>query len=130
MSKGASSRRRSFLEDEPVCEVSAINPKKVSSVMRRMEATDSLLKVSETFRVLGDLTRTKIISALSIEELCVCDIAALLNATKSAVSHQLRVLRNMRLVKYRKEGKMVFYSLDDKHIINLIGECLRHVNEE
>jgi len=113
-----------------VCEVSAINPKKVSSVMRRMEATDSLLKVSETFRVLGDLTRTKIISALIIEELCVCDIAALLNTTKSAVSHQLRVLRNMRLVKYHKEGKMVFYSLDDHHINNLISECLRHVNEE
>lgn len=115
---------------EDICEVSAINPKKVSAVMKKMEPAGSLMKVSETFRALGDLTRTKIISALAIEELCVCDIAALLNTTKSAVSHQLRILRNLRLVKYRKEGKMVFYSLDDHHITSLISECLRHVNEK
>jgi ArsR family transcriptional regulator, lead/cadmium/zinc/bismuth-responsive transcriptional repressor len=130
MLKRTTAYRRSSLKAEPVCEVSAINPQKVSSVMKKMEPADALMKVAETFSALGDLTRTKIISALAIDELCVCDIAALLNTTKSAVSHQLRVLRNMRLVKYRKEGKMVFYSLDDKHITNLIGECLRHVNEK
>ncbi len=130
MSKGASALRGSSLKDELICEVSAINPKKVSSVMKKMESAEALMKVAETFSALGDLTRTKIISALSKEELCVCDIAALFNATKSAISHQLRILRNMRLVKYRKEGKMVFYSLDDEHITNLLGECLRHVNED
>ncbi|HMK55249.1 MAG TPA: metalloregulator ArsR/SmtB family transcription factor [Dissulfurispiraceae bacterium] len=120
---------RTYNKPDDVCEISAINPKKVLSVSNKMEATEALTKVAETFGALGDLTRTKIISALVIDELCVCDLAALLKTTKSAVSHQLRVLRNMRLVKYRKEGKMVFYSLDDEHIINLIGECLRHVHE-
>ena len=115
---------------DDVCEVSAINPKKVASVIKKIQTAETLMKVAETFSALGDLTRTRIISALLIDELCVCDIAAILNTTKSAVSHQLRVLRNMRLVKYRREGKMVFYSLDDDHITALIGECLRHVNEE
>jgi ArsR family transcriptional regulator, lead/cadmium/zinc/bismuth-responsive transcriptional repressor len=117
-------------EADDICLITAINPGKVSSVLKRMEPAGSLLKVAETFNALGDLTRTKIITALAIEELCVCDIAALLNTTKSAVSHQLRILRNMRIVKYRKEGKMVFYSLDDQHVTSLIQECLRHVNEE
>jgi len=130
MAKRKAASKRPLSIKELGCDVSAINPKKVSLVMRTMEATDTLLKVSETFRVLGDLSRTKIISALVIQELCVCDIAALLNTTKSAVSHQLRILRNMRLVKYRKEGKMVFYSLDDHHINSLIDECLRHVKED
>ena len=130
MSKKTSALQRSLLKDELICKVSAINPQRVLSVKKKMEPAEALLKVAETFSALGDLTRTKIISALSKEELCVCDIAALLNATKSAISHQLRILRNMRLVKYRKEGKMVFYSLDDEHITNLVGECLRHVNED
>ncbi|MGO9378998.1 MAG: ArsR/SmtB family transcription factor [Dissulfurispiraceae bacterium] len=130
MPKGPSSTPESSLKGTPVCQVSAIDQKKVLLVAKKMEDAGTLMKVAETFSALADLTRTRIISALSIEELCVCDIAALLHTTKSAVSHQLRLLRNMRLVKYRKEGKMVFYSLDDEHITNLIGECLRHVNEE
>ncbi len=115
---------------EEVCEVTYIDRRKVSSVRKKMKSEDAMQGIAETFRVLGDPTRTKIIFALSQEELCVCDIAALLGATKSAVSHQLRILRNMRLVKYRKEGKMVFYSLDDEHINNLFNECLRHVEED
>ena len=83
-----------------------------------MKPETTVQRLAETFKVLGDATRTKIIFALSQEELCVCDIANLLGTTKSAVSHQLRVLRNMKLVKYRKEGKMAFYSLDDEHIKN------------
>ncbi|MBI5359144.1 MAG: helix-turn-helix transcriptional regulator [Planctomycetes bacterium] len=85
-------------------------------------------KLAETFKVLGDPTRTRIIYALSMEELCVCDIAGLLGAEQSVVSHQLRVLRNMNLVKYRRDGRVVYYSLDDEHIKNLFDECLRHVN--
>nr|WP_297212912.1 metalloregulator ArsR/SmtB family transcription factor [Thermodesulfovibrio sp.] len=86
-----------------------------------MKDEATIQRIAETFKVLGDLTRTKIIFALSQEELCVCDIANLLGTTKSAISHQLRILRNMRLVKYKKEGKMVFYSLDDEHIKNLFN---------
>lgn len=94
-----------------------------------MKPEITMQRLAETFKVLGDATRTKIIFALSQEELCVCDIANLLGTTKSAVSHQLRVLRNMKLVKYRKDGKMAFYSLDDEHIKNLFDEGIRHVME-
>ncbi|MDA8239179.1 MAG: metalloregulator ArsR/SmtB family transcription factor [Nitrospiraceae bacterium] len=110
-----------------VCEVSFIDEKKVSSVRKKMSSEITIQHLAETFKVLGDPTRTKIIFALSQAELCVCDIASLLSATKSAVSHQLRILRNMKLVKYRKDGRMAFYSLDDDHIRNLFDEGLRHV---
>lgn len=112
-----------------VCQINFIDRKKVSSVKKKMKPETVIQRLSETFKVLGDPTRTKIIFALSQEELCVCDIANLLGTTKSAVSHQLRILRNMRLVKYRRDGKIVFYSLDDEHIRNLFDECLRHVEE-
>ena len=115
---------------EEVCEVAYIDRKKVSSVKKRLKGESTMQHLSETFKVLGDTTRVKIIYSLSIEELCVCDIANLLGTSKSAVSHQLRILRNMRLVKNRKEGKMVFYSLDDSHINNLFSEGLRHVEEK
>lgn len=113
-----------------ICETTCVDVRKVASVKKRMKPEDSMQRIAETFRVLGDPTRTKIIYALSLEELCVCDIATLLTTTRSAVSHQLRVLRNMRLVKYRKEGKMIFYSLDDEHINHLFNECLRHIEED
>jgi len=115
---------------EDICESMYIDKKKVSSVKRKMKPETTMQRLSETFKMLGDTTRTKIIFALSHEELCVCDIANLLGATKSAVSHQLRILRNMKLVKYRKDGKMAFYSIDDDHIKNLFDECLRYVEEK
>lgn len=115
---------------EEFCGITYIDQKKVSSVRKKMKPETTIQLLSETFKVLGDPTRVKIIFALSQDELCVCDIANLLGTTKSAVSHQLRILRNMRLVKYRKEGRMVFYSLDDDHITNLFNECLRHVEED
>lgn len=114
---------------EEVCEITFIDKKKVSAVKKKMKPEITMQRLAETFKVLGDATRTKIIFALSQEELCVCDIANLLGTTKSAVSHQLRILRNMKLVKYRKNGKIVFYSLDDGHIKNLFNEGLRHVKE-
>ncbi len=115
--------------DEATCRITCIDQKKVASLRGKMKPGETILRLAETFKVLGDPTRMKIIFALSLEELCVCDIANLLGTTKSAVSHQLRVLRNMRLVKYRKDGKMVYYSLDDGHINHLIEEGLRHVEE-
>ena len=88
-----------------------------------------ILSLAETFRTLGDPTRVKILQALSVQELCVCDLAKLLGISESATSHQLRVLRSQKLVRFRKEGKMAFYSLDDAHIDVLMKEALRHVRE-
>lgn len=113
-----------------LCETSCIDHAKVAAVAKVMKAERTVQRIAETFKALGDPTRTKIIHALSVAELCVCDIACLLSMTRSAVSHQLRLLRVLRLVKYRKEGKMVFYSLDDEHITRLFNECLRHAEED
>jgi DNA-binding transcriptional ArsR family regulator len=85
--------------------------------------------LAETFRVLGDPTRVRILDALSGGELCVCDIASLAGISESAVSHQLRLLRGMRLVRPRRSGRLVFYALDDKHIIELLKQALTHVEE-
>ena len=85
--------------------------------------------IAETFRVLGDPTRVRILDALADGELCVCDIAALVGISESAVSHQLRLLRGMRLVRPRKAGRQVFYSLDDQHIVELLRLAVTHVQE-
>lgn len=86
--------------------------------------------LAETFAALSDPTRVRIIFALSEQELCVFDLARLLGLTGSAVSHQLRLLRGQRLVRYRKEGKVAYYSLDDDHIRNLVEEGIKHVSVE
>lgn len=86
--------------------------------------------LAATFRVLGDPTRVRILDALSAGELCVCDIAELVGISESAVSHQLRVLRGMRLVRPRRAGRLVYYSLDDQHIIELLRQALSHVEEQ
>jgi len=86
--------------------------------------------LSELFKVLGDETRTKILYLLSIQELCVCDLAELLELSLPAISHHLRLLKAMRLVKYRRDGKQVFYSLDDTHIVELIKQAQEHYQEE
>lgn len=89
---------------------------------------DRMVKaLAETFRALSDPTRVRIISVLTGRELCVFDLSRMLGITGSAVSHQLRLLRGQRLVKYRKEGKVAYYSLDDDHIRNLMEECIKHV---
>jgi ArsR family transcriptional regulator len=86
--------------------------------------------LAETFRVLGDPTRVKILDALGRGELCVCDIAALAGISESAVSHQLRLLRGMRLVRPRRAGRLVYYTLDDQHIMELLRQALTHVEEQ
>ena len=116
--------------NETICEITWIDKQKISNVKKKMESIATIEQLSETFKILGDKTRVKILFALLIQELCVCEIAELLETTKSAISHQLRILRNTRLVKYRKDGKMAFYSLDDNHIINLFAEGLEHVKEK
>ncbi len=112
------------------CEITFVNRKKVEEVKKRLKPDSTINQLAESFKVLGDSTRLKMIYVLSQAELCVCDIATLLGLTDSAVSHQLRILRNMRLVKYRKDGKMAYYTLDDGHIENLFKEGLRHVEEK
>lgn len=112
---------------EGVCEITCIDQEKVALVKGQLLPERVLRQLAETFKVLGDPTRSRIIHALSLEELCVCDIASLLGTTKSAVSHQLRVLRNMKVVSFRKEGKIAYYSLDDTHVRNLFDEGLKHI---
>lgn len=109
------------------CEITCIHEDAVNELKGRLLGANTVLNLAETFKALGDQTRVQIIYMLSLRELCVCDLAALLGMSQSAISHQLRVLRNLRLVKFRKEGKIVFYSIDDHHIINLFTEGLEHV---
>jgi DNA-binding transcriptional ArsR family regulator len=111
------------------CEVFLVNPGRVAAVRRLMVGAREVALLAETFRALGDSTRVKILDALSHGELCVCDLATLVGLSQSAISHQLRVLRTLRLVRSRREGRMVFYALDDDHIIGLFREGLRHVEE-
>ncbi len=114
---------------QDMCEIKSVNKTKIMAILKDMLTDDEARDLSDTFSVLADPTRSKIIYALSKTELCVCDIASLLNISVSAISHQLRLLRNMRLVKYRKEAKMVYYSLDDMHISRLFNEGLKHIRE-
>ena len=117
-------------KDDGACDVEFVDEAKVAAVVRTLEPDSVLNHLAETFRALSDPTRVKILSALAREELCVCDLARLLGITSSAVSHQLRVLRNLRLVKFRREGKSAYYSLDDRHVQTLLGEGMKHVKEK
>jgi DNA-binding transcriptional ArsR family regulator len=101
----------------------------VAAVREAMPDEEALLDVADLFKVFGDSTRVKILCALLRAEMCVCDIAALLGMSKSAISHQLRTLRQTRLVKYRREGKVVYYSLEDEHVGTIFYQGLAHVNE-
>lgn len=111
------------------CECTIIHEDIVNKVKDTMPEDENLYDLAELFKVFGDTTRIKILYALFSSEMCVCDMAALLNMTQSAISHQLRVLKQARLVKYRKSGKVVYYSLDDEHIQHIFDEGLNHINE-
>lgn len=102
----------------------------IDVVGKKMPVENSLYDLAELFKVFWDSTRIKILWALSESEMCVCDIAALLNMTQSAISHQLRILKQTRLVKYKKVGKSVFYSLEDNHIKQIFELGLIHINEK
>ncbi len=111
------------------CKAFIIDEKRIEKIKNAMKPKETFMHLAETFKVLGEPTRLKILYAMAEEELCVCEVTMLLGMTQSAVSHQLRILRNMRLVKYRKEGRSVFYSLDDDHIRKLFKQGLDHVEE-
>jgi DNA-binding transcriptional ArsR family regulator len=112
-----------------VCEVKYVNEKQVRLVQAQLIEDEAAHRLAETFKVLSDPTRVKILHALSLAELCVCDLSNLLGMNDSAVSHHLRLLRALKLVKYRKEGRTVYYSLDDEHIEKLFQQGLEHVQE-
>lgn len=101
----------------------------IEKVKKNMPKEETLFDIAELFKVFGDSTRMKIICSLFKSEMCVCDIADVINATQSAVSHQLRILKQAKLVKYRKEGKTVYYSLSDKHVEIIFNMALEHIEE-
>lgn len=116
-------------EKNDICQIKNIHEKNVSSTKKQMLQKKIFNNLSNLFKTFGDNTRIQIIYALSKKELCVCDISTILDVSISAISHQLRILRNTGIVKYRKEGKNVFYSLDDEHIIQLLNVALEHISE-
>ena len=111
------------------CGFLCVHEEAVEQVLDEMPDDETLYDLAELFQVFGDSTRIKILYALFEAELCVCDISKLLGLTQSAVSHQLRVLKNSRLVKFRRDGKTVFYSLDDDHVRKIIAQGMEHVKE-
>jgi DNA-binding transcriptional ArsR family regulator len=111
------------------CDCNVIHEDVIAKVRKLMPEDEILLNLADMFKVFSDSTRVRILCALQHSEMCVCDIAALLGMTKSAISHQLRALRQTRLVKYRKDGKVVYYSLDDEHVGSIFAQGLLHVNE-
>ena len=111
------------------CEIEFVDERKVNRVRAAMKSVDAVAALAETFKILGDPTRVRIAFALAREELCVCDLANLFGVSQSVASHSLRALRQMKLVKFRKEGKIAYYSLDDEHIAHLLDVGFRHVEE-
>ena len=112
------------------CDCDVIHEDIVNQVRDKMPQEESLYDLAELFKVFGDSTRIRILWALHESEMCVCDIAVLLNMTQSAISHQLRVLKQANLVKNRKEGKVVYYSLVDDHVREIFDQGLIHINEK
>lgn len=112
------------------CDCEVIHEDIVKRVQANFPREEKLYDLAELFKVFGDSTRIKILWALDASEMCVCDIAVLLNMTQSAISHQLRVLKQSQLVKSRREGKIVFYSLDDEHVRQILDQGLVHINEK
>lgn len=115
--------------DFEVSEQNIVDFEKIEKIKKILPQDELIFEMAELFKVFGDSTRMKIISALLEDELCVGDIAVLTNSTPSAISHQLRVLKQTKLVKYRKEGKIVYYSLDDEHVREIYEKGREHVEE-
>lgn len=117
-------------KDEIFCDCDVIHADVVDEVRQRMPNEADLYDLSDFFKIFGDSTRVKIIWALDEKELCVCDIAVLLNMTKSAISHQLKTLKQANLVKFRREGKVVYYSLKDDHVKDIFEKGMEHIKEK
>lgn len=130
MSKVSQSKKPASSEgDAPSCDSSLVHLEQVRQVQSEIMTTEKAQQMAQFFGAMADPHRLKLLSALAIAELCVCDLAALVKMSESAVSHQLRLLRNLRLVKHRREGRNVYYSLADSHIANLYKEVADHLEE-
>lgn len=114
---------------EDICEINTIHQDIVNNVKNVMPQDDLIYDLAEFYKVFADSTRMKIIYALMENELCVCDIAAIVGTTQSAISHQLRILKQAKLVRYKKDGKVVYYSLDDEHIAEIVKKGREHIEE-
>lgn len=126
----ATSRTRVAQSASGLCDTPCVDEEKVRRLRGELNGIGGGLgAVAETFRVLGDSTRVSLVWALAQGEMCVCDLAALLGASQSRVSHSLRALKELRLVRYRKEGRIAYYTLDDGHVSELLDIALRHVQE-
>lgn len=117
------------LEEAQCCDFMHVHEEIVKKVEQVMPDEEQLLNLAEFYKVFGDSTRIKILYVLSQSEMCVCDIATLLQMGQSAISHQLRMLKQMRLVKFRRDGKTVFYSLADGHIETILAQGMEHIEE-
>lgn len=113
----------------PCCEEDIVHADQVEKVRVQLPPDEQLYDLAELFKIFGDSTRVKILYALLESELCVCDIAKLMEVTQSAVSHQLRLLKNSKLVKFRREGKTVYYSLADDHVLHILAQGMEHILE-
>jgi ArsR family transcriptional regulator, lead/cadmium/zinc/bismuth-responsive transcriptional repressor len=122
----ASSAKRDVINCETQHPVDLNNVRLLHKEILNLEKAQ---RMAELFSLLGDPNRLRILSALALQELCVCDLAALVKMSESAVSHQLRTMRAMRLVSYRKQGRNVFYYLNDQHVLNLYREVAEHLDE-
>ena len=114
----------------PACESTIIHKEVVEEIKTKIPEEEGFYELGDFFKLWVDSTRIKILSALFHSEMCVCDIASLFDMTQSAISHQLRVLKQGRLVKYRKSGKVVYYSLDDEHVKEIVEQGLNHITEK
>ncbi len=117
-------------KNEFVCDCNIIHKDVVDSTIKKMPDEFLFIKLSQFFKILGDVTRTKILFALDQNEMCVCDIANVLGMSKSSISHQLSTLRKIGIVKYRKDGKEVYYTLDDSHVKQLFEVGIEHVEHK
>ena len=115
--------------DGEACQVRVIHLDRVEQARRETVSEKELSRLSSIFKVLGDPSRLKIVMALRNVEMCVCDLAAFLGLTESAISHQLRRFKDLALVKSRREGQVIYYSLDDEHVVELLNTGLEHVSE-
>jgi ArsR family transcriptional regulator len=117
------------IEDIALCSCAVIHEDVITRVKDGLSDEAKLKRAAEMFKAVSDPTRLKIINALVLSEMCVCDIAALMEMTQPAVSHHLKVLRQLQLVKYRRDGKVVYYELDDEHVRNVFYQGLLHASE-
>ena len=118
------------MENEYICKEKCPHLNKISEVKLTSPNDDSVIDLADMFKIFADSTRLKIICAIMKEELCVCDLCELLGLNQTTVSHQLKTLRDSKLVKYRRDGKQIFYSLEDDHVTQILSAGLSHISEE